>query len=159
MCYCRLFKILSVTPVFRAFLGCAFTYPDESWQVVSIRTVILSHIWMTVGSKLLYEELQIKFVFCQGWPTFFMCYCPLFKIMSLTLVFQTCLSYAFTIWMTVGCKLLYKELQIKFDFRHGPPTFSWVSCRIDSVGVVGDLYCFSNTYSMLVVCYHGYSSY
>ena len=25
-----------------------------------------------------------------------------------------------------GSKLLYEELQIKFDFRHGWPTFSWV---------------------------------
>ena len=30
------------------------------------------------------------------------------------------------IWMKVGCKLPYEELQIKFIFRHGWPTFSWV---------------------------------
>ena len=30
------------------------------------------------------------------------------------------------IWMKVGNKLPYEELQIKFDFRHGWPTFSWV---------------------------------
>ena len=30
------------------------------------------------------------------------------------------------IWMKVGSKLLYEDLQIKFDFRHDWPTFSWV---------------------------------
>ena len=30
------------------------------------------------------------------------------------------------IWMKVGRKLPYEELQIKFDFRHGWLTFSWV---------------------------------
>ena len=30
------------------------------------------------------------------------------------------------IWMKFGSKLLYEDLQIKFDFRHGWPTFSWV---------------------------------
>ena len=32
--------------------------------------VMLSHIWMKVGSKLPYEELQIKFNFPQDWLTF-----------------------------------------------------------------------------------------
>ena len=31
---------------------------------------MLSHIWMKVDSKLQYEELQIKFDFCHGRPTF-----------------------------------------------------------------------------------------
>ena len=31
------------------------------------------------------------------------------------------------IWMKIGSKLPYEELQIKFDFRHGWPTFSWVT--------------------------------
>ena len=31
---------------------------------------LLSHIWMKVGRKLPYKELQIKFDFCHGWPTF-----------------------------------------------------------------------------------------
>ena len=31
---------------------------------------MLSHFWMKVGSKLPYEELQIKFDFRHGWPTF-----------------------------------------------------------------------------------------
>ena len=31
---------------------------------------LLSHIWMKVGRKLLYEELEIKFDFPFSWPTF-----------------------------------------------------------------------------------------
>ena len=63
------------------------------------------------------------------------------------------------IWMNVGDKLLYEELQIKFDFRHGRPTFFLSYCPLsDSLmdpyfnlfGVGGDLYCFSNTLSMLI---------
>ena len=33
-------------------------------------SAMLSHIWMKVGSKLPYEELQIKFDFHHGWPSF-----------------------------------------------------------------------------------------
>ena len=82
---------------------------------------MLSHIWMKVGSKLLYEELQIEFDFRHGWPIF-MSYCPLFKIS-----FPDFSSLCFHIseWKLVG-KLPYEELQIKFDFRHVWPTFSWV---------------------------------
>ena len=125
---------------------------------------------MKVGTKLLYEELQIKFDFCHGWPTFFMSYCPLFKIRfpdfsrlcfhisewklvasfhkksyrssstsvtvdplfhellpfvqnSFSGLFSVMLSH---IWMKVGRKLPHEELQIKFNFCHGWPTFSWV---------------------------------
>ena len=42
---------------------------------------------------------------------------------SFSRLFFTVLSH---IWMTVGRKLPYEELQIKFNFRHGWPTFSWV---------------------------------
>ena len=38
-------------------------------------------------------------------------------------LFSTMLSQT---WMKVGRKLLYEELQIKFDFRHDWHTFSWV---------------------------------
>ena len=31
---------------------------------------MLSHIWMKVGSKLLYKDFQIKFQVRYGWPTF-----------------------------------------------------------------------------------------
>ena len=81
---------------------------------------------MKVGSKLLYEEVQIKFDFCHGWPTF---------SWVIALSSKFCLSHSFSgfffavlshIWMKVGSKLLYAELQIKFDFRHGWSTFSIV---------------------------------
>ena len=52
---------------------------------------MLSHIWMKVGSKLPYEELQIKFDFRHGWPTFSWVIALCSKI-----VFRTFLSYAFT---------------------------------------------------------------
>ena len=49
------------------------------------------HIWMKVGSKLLFEELQIKFYFYHDWPTFswVIALCSKF-------VFRTFLGYAFT---------------------------------------------------------------
>ena len=130
---------------------------------------MLSHIWMKVGSKLLYEELQIEFDLRHGWPIL-MSYCPLFKIsfpdfsslrfhisernlvasfnmksyrssstfVMFDLLFHELLPFDrnlffglfFTllshIWMKVGRKLPYEELQIKFDFWHGWSTFSWV---------------------------------
>ena len=46
-----------------------------------------------------------------------------FVQISFSILFLAMLSH---IWMKVGCKLPYKVLQIKFDFRHGWPTFSWV---------------------------------
>ena len=57
---------------------------------------MLSHIWMKLGSKLLYEELQVRFDFRHSLTYFFVSYCPLFIILSVTLVFQTFLRYAFT---------------------------------------------------------------
>ena len=54
---------------------------------------------------------------------------------SLSVRQSVCLSHSFSglflamlshILMKVGRKLLYEELQIKFDFRHGWLTFSWV---------------------------------
>ena len=42
---------------------------------------------------------------------------------SFSRLFFTLLSY---MWMIVSKKLPCEELQIKFDFRHGWPTFSWV---------------------------------
>ena len=53
---------------------------------------------------------------------FFRSYCPLFKI-SFSGLFFTLLSH---IWMKFGRMFPYEELQIKFDFRHGWLTFSWV---------------------------------
>ena len=182
---------------------------------------------MKVGSKLPYEELQVKFDFRHGWPTciffmsycpllkirfpdfywlcfhvsewnlvasicmrltnqvrlslrltyFFMGYCPLFKIrfpdfsqlsfhisewkliasfrmksyrsssifVTVDLLFYELLPFVWNsfsglfsallshIWVKVGIKLLYEELQINFDFRHGWPIFSWVNGRMDGV--------------------------
>ena len=54
---------------------------------------------------------------------------------SLSVCLSVCPSHLFSglffamlshIWMKVVSKLLYEELQIKFDFRHGWPIFSWV---------------------------------
>ena len=131
---------------------------------------MLWHIWMKVGSKLPYEELQIKFDFHHGWPTFSWVNCHLFKICfpdfsrlcfhisewklvasfhmknyrssstfitvdllfhELIALFQNSFSGLFSamlshISMTLDKELPYEELQIKFDFRHGWPTFSWV---------------------------------
>ena len=54
-------------------------------------SVMLSHIWMKVGRKLPHEELQIKFNFCHGWPTFS-------RVIALCskFVFRTFLCYFFT---------------------------------------------------------------
>ena len=50
--------------------------------------------------------------------------------LSVTLIFRTfyaMLSHRHIFcWMKVDSKLLYEELQIKFDFRHGWTSFSWV---------------------------------
>ena len=82
---------------------------------------MLLHIWMKIGNKLPYEELQIKFDFPHGWPTFSWVIALCLKLFSG--LFSAMLSQ---ISMTVGSKLPYQELQIKFNFRHGWPTFSWV---------------------------------
>ena len=83
---------------------------------------------------------------------------------SFSWLFLAMLSH---IWMKVGRKLPYEELQIKFDFRHGWPTFSWVIalcskfvfriflCEImvadlNLLGRWGICIAFSNTLSMLV---------
>ena len=52
---------------------------------------MLSHIWMKVGSKLLYEELQIKFDFHHGLPIF-----PWVIALCSKFVFRSFLAYAFT---------------------------------------------------------------
>ena len=52
---------------------------------------LLSHIWVKVGRKLPYEELQIKFHFRHSWPTFSWVIALCWKF-----VFQTFLHSAFT---------------------------------------------------------------
>ena len=82
---------------------------------------LLSHIWMKVGRKLPYEELQIKSTFV----TVDLLFHELLPFLqnSFSGLFFTLLSH---ILMKVGRKLPFEELQIKFYFRHGWPTFSWV---------------------------------
>ena len=52
---------------------------------------MLSYIWMKVGSKLPYEELQIKFYFRHDWPNI-----SWVIALCLKIVFRTFLGYAFT---------------------------------------------------------------
>ena len=81
---------------------------------------MLSQIWMKVGSKPSFEELQIKFDLRYGWPTFS-------RVIALcSKFFSGLFSMLSHIWMKVGSKLRYEELQIMFDLRHSWPTFSWV---------------------------------
>ena len=147
---------------------CLSVRPSHSFSGLFL--AMLSHICMKVGSKLPYEELQIKFDFRHGWPTFswlialcsnfvfpdfsWLCFhisewklvasfhmksyrssstfvtvdilfheLLLFVQNLFSRLFSTMLSY---IWMKVGSKLPYEELQTKFDFRYGWPTFLWV---------------------------------
>ena len=43
---------------------CLSVCPSHSFS--GLFFAILSHIWMKIGTELLYEELQIKFDFCHG---------------------------------------------------------------------------------------------
>ena len=59
-----------------------FVQNSVSHQFSVLFLAMLSHICIKVGSKFLYEELQIKFDFCHGWPTFWwiIASCPLWKL-------------------------------------------------------------------------------
>ena len=99
---------------------CLSVRPSHSFSGLFL--AMLWYIWMKVGSKLVYEVLQIKFDFYHDWP-FFHELLP-FAQNLFSELFSAMLSH---IWMMkVGRKLPYEELQIKFDFHHGWPTFSWV---------------------------------
>ena len=93
--------------VFWTFLGYAFTcFHISEWKLVEsfcMKTYKSSSTLVTVD-LLLHELLP----FVQN---------------SFSGLFSALLSQ---IWMKVGSKLPYEELHIKFDFRHGWPTFSWV---------------------------------
>ena len=141
----------------------------ELLPFVQFFSAMLSHIWIKIGSMLPYEELQIKFDFCHGWPTFSWVI-ALFQN-SFSQLFSPMLSH---ISMTVGSKLPCEELLvlIKFHFHHSWLTFSFVIALcskfvfrtflgylwcteimvadLNLLGSVGDLYCFSNTHSKLV---------
>ena len=152
--------IFSPPPVkLEGTIGCPSVRPSHQFSRCFL--AMLSYIWMKVGSKLLYKELQIKFDFHHGWPTFswvialYSKFCPSNQFSGL---FLAMLSH---IWIKFGSKVLYEELQIKIDFRHGWPNFSWVialclahshlmecailavhrnnGCRFNLLGSVGDL--------------------
>ena len=133
----------SVTLVFPDFSSLCFD--TSGWKLVGsfhMKSYRSSSTFITIDQ--LFHEL---------WP---------FVHNSFSGLFSAMLSH---ISMTVGSKLPYEELQIKFDFRHGWPTFSWVIAlcslikmctkimvaHLNLLGSVGDLYCFSNTLSMLVL--------
>ena len=73
---------------------------------------MLSYIWMKVGSRVPFKELQIKFYFCHGWPTFswviVLCYEKF--------VFRTFLGYAFIYLSKVGGKLSYGSYRSSSTF-------------------------------------------
>ena len=98
---------------------------------------LLSHIWMKVGRKLPFVELQIKFDF-RGWPTF-----SWVIALCLKFFFRTFLSYDFTFlnesWYQAIINVIYWKSTPK----------SWLLIWI-CWGRCGTLYCFSNTLSMLV---------
>ena len=68
---------------------CLSVCPSHSFSRIFF--AMLSHIWMKVGSKILYEELQIEFNFRHGWAPFswVIALCSKF-------VFRTFLHSAFT---------------------------------------------------------------
>ena len=120
--------------VFWSFLAYAFTYMNESWWQVSIWRVtdqvrLLSRLTYFFIELLPFDQNSFSGLFftllsdqvqlSSQLTDFFMSYWPLFKI-----CFPDFSSLCFH--MKVGRKLPYEELQIKFDFRHGWPTFSWV---------------------------------
>ena len=111
---------------------------------------MLSHIWMKVGSKLPYEELQIKFNFRHGLPTF-------------SRVIALCLKFGFPDFSCLICFHIYiSNNELKTHFIEGAIFYLFfikkcaeiVAADLKLLGSVGDLYCFSNTYSMLVFLCH-----
>ena len=71
---------------------------------------LLSHIWMKLARKLPYEELQIKFDFPHGWPTF-----SWVIDLYLQFIFQTFLGYDFTFlnesWYQAILTVIYWKVQ------------------------------------------------
>ena len=95
-----------------SFALCPSVYPSlhPSPSFFGLFFAMFSHNWMKVGSKLPYKDLQIKFNFRHGWPSF--SWVIAFVQKSFSALFLAMLSY---IWRKVGRKLPYKELQIKFE--------------------------------------------
>ena len=135
------------------------SFPDFSWLCFDISgwKLVASFYMKSYRSSSTFVTVDLLFSWVIALSSKF-CLSHLFPGLFLAM-----LSH---IWMKIASKLLYEELQIKFDFHHGWPTFSWVA-NLTSVaegwllldigwfvlfllGPVGDLYCFSNTHSMLV---------
>ena len=93
---------------------------------------VLSHIWIKVGSKLLYEELQIKFDFCHGWPTFScviaVCskFCPSHQFSGLFLFMLS------RIRMKVDRQFLYEQLFFHISGWQSVASFFMKSYRSSS---------------------------
>ena len=116
---------------------------------------------MKVGSKLPYEELQIKFDFHHDWPTFswvialcskfvFPDFSRLYFHISQWRLIESFHMKSYRLSLTfVTVDLLFHEL---LPFVQN--LFSGLMVAdLNLLGSVGDLYCFSNTLSMLVFVY------
>ena len=148
----RQWVCLSVTLVFRTFLRYTFTYLDETWYRVSIWRVtdqvrlllLLTYFFMSYCplfkirfpdfSRLCFHISEWKLVASFHMKSYrssstFVTVDTLFHELlpfvqnSFSGLFSVMLSH---IWMKVGRKLPHEELQIKYNFCHGCPTFSWV---------------------------------
>ena len=124
----------SVTLIFQIFLGSAFIYLNDCWSSLTF-TVNFFFMSYCPVFKISFPDFSWICFYKPGWKllasfhiksyrsslTFvtidllFMSYCFLFSGL-----FFAMLSH---IWMKVGSKPPYGELQIKFHFRHCWPTF------------------------------------
>ena len=144
---------------------------------------MLSNIWMKVGSKFPYDELQIKFDFRHGWLTFswVITLCSKFVFSDFSRLcfhiseWKLVASYQMKSYRSssafVTVDLLFHELfpfvQNSFSgllsamLWHIWMKVGWIMVNkseimvvdLNLLGSVGDLYCFSNTFSMLVSQY------
>ena len=162
---------LSVTLVFRTFLCYTFTYLDENWYRASIWRItdqvrLLSRLTYFCMSycplfKICFPDFSRLCFHISEWKlvasfhmksykssstfvtvdTLFHELLPFFQN-SFSGLFSVMLSY---IWMKVGRKLPHEQLQIKFNFCHDRPTFSWV-IALCSQFIFRTLLCYVFTY-------------
>ena len=108
--------------------------------------------------------MQLKFKFRLAWPTFtgVITLCSNFVSGLFSAVYRD-IQLKFCIWIA------FDSIQIKIELRHAWPSFTWVNSHTkirpfwstvvgvmpleNLFGLVGDLYCFSNTFRMLVMKY------
>ena len=139
---------LSVTLVFRTFLRYAFTYLDEAsiWRVTDqvrlwsrltyffawvialfkLRFPDFSSLCFHISERKLVGSFHMKsYRSSSTFATVDLLFHELLPFVpnSFSGLFFTLLSHIRT---KVSRKLPYEELQIKFDYRHSWPTFSWV---------------------------------